>query len=92
MRLLGTVTVIAGLAPGVASAQDFMPVNPESVASYCYYAGTSYSVGSRLCVPGTQGSYTLVCKSPAEDNDAAKTGRAVWRFDVAPPAPTCSSR
>jgi hypothetical protein len=94
MRLLRTMTVIIGLAPSLApslaSAQDWMPINPETVASYCYYAGTAYSVGARLCVPGTQGGFTLVCKSPSEDSDAAKTARAVWRFDVGPPAPQCS--
>jgi hypothetical protein len=93
MRLLGTITVLAGLAPGMvpglALAQDFVPVNPETVASYCYYEGATYSVGARLCIPGTQGGYTLVCKSAIEDTDAAKTGRAVWRFDVGPPAPLC---
>jgi hypothetical protein len=88
MRLLGVV--IVSLVPSMALAQDFVPVNPETVASYCYYAGTVYSVGARVCVPGTdQGSYTMVCKSPAEDGDAAKTGRAVWRFDSGPPAPPC---
>jgi hypothetical protein len=92
MRLFGSIVVIIGLVPAAALAQDYMPVNPETVANYCYYGGTSYSVGARLCVPGTQGGYTLVCKSAAEDNDAAKTGRAAWRFDVGPPAPTCGAR
>lgn len=91
MRLLRIMAVIIGLTPGMASAQEWMPINPETVASYCYYGGTLYSVGARLCVPATQGSFTLVCKSPSEDNDAAKTGRAVWRFDVGAPAPTCTS-
>jgi hypothetical protein len=94
MRSLKTALAIIGLgislAPDAALAQEYVPVNPESVGSYCYYGGTLYSVGARLCVPDTQGSFTLVCKSPIEDNDAAKTGRAVWRFDVGPPAPTCS--
>jgi hypothetical protein len=93
MRLLTTMTVFAGLASSVAFAQDFVPINPETVANYCYYGGMVYSVGARLCVPGTQGnSYTLVCKSATEDTDAAKTGRAVWRFDVGPPAPMCEPR
>jgi hypothetical protein len=93
MRLFITMTVLAGLAPGVAAAQDYVPINPETVANYCYYGGMVYSVGARLCVPGTQGnSYTLVCKSATEDIDAAKTGRAVWRFDVGPPAPNCEPR
>jgi hypothetical protein len=90
MLLLRTITVIGGLAPSLALAQDYMPSNPEIIANYCYYGGTTYSVGARLCVPGAQSSYTLVCKSAAEDSDAAKTGRAVWRFDAAP-APTCAS-
>jgi hypothetical protein len=91
MRLLRTIIVISCLAPSLALAQDYMPISPETVASYCYYGGTAYSVGARLCVQGAQGNYTLVCKSAAEDSDAAKTGRAVWRFDAAP-APTCASR
>jgi len=92
MRLLTTMIIFAGLVPGMAAAQDYAPINPETVASYCYYGGMLYSVGARLCVPGTQGSsYTLVCKSASEDTDAAKTGRAAWRFDVGPPAPNCES-
>jgi hypothetical protein len=90
MRLLRTITVIGGLAPSLVLAQDYMPINPEAITNYCYYGGTAYSVGSRLCVPEAQGSFTLVCKSATEDSDAAKTGRAVWRFDAAP-APTCAS-
>jgi hypothetical protein len=93
MRLLGTVTIFATLTSGMALAQyqvpqDFSPVNPEGVSSYCYYAGTLYSVGARLCVPGTANSYVLVCVSKDEDSDKAKTGRAVWRVD-GPPAPFC---
>jgi hypothetical protein len=85
--------VLFMLAPSLALAQDYVPINPETVGSYCYYAGASYSVGARLCVPGTQGgSYTMVCKSATEDTDIAKTGRAVWRFDVGPPAPMCEAR
>jgi hypothetical protein len=92
MRVLRTMIILAVLAPAAAAAQEFVPINPETVANYCYYGGTLYSVGARLCVPGTQGiSYTLVCKSAMEDVDAAKTGRAVWRFDVGPPAPMCES-
>ena len=90
MRVLRIVTVMSGLAPSLSLAQDYMPISPETVANYCYYGGTAYSVGARLCIPGAQGSYTLVCKSASEDSDAAKTGRAVWRFD-APPAPACAS-
>ena len=84
------------LTPGMALAQypapqDFMSANPEATSSYCYYAGTLYSVGARLCVPGTNPniSYTMVCKSKDEDSDASRTGRAVWRFEAGPPAPTC---
>jgi hypothetical protein len=92
MRLLGIIAIFVALAPSVTQAQDFVPINPETVANYCYYAGAIYSVGARLCVPGTQGgSYTLVCKSATEDTDVAKTGRAVWRFDTGPPAPNCQS-
>jgi hypothetical protein len=95
MGLLIAVAVFATLAPGVALAQyplpqDLGPANPEGVTSFCYYAGTLYSVGARLCVPGvSQNSYTLVCQSQDEDKNASKTGHAVWRFDVGPPAPTC---
>lgn len=93
MRLLGTVAVFASLTSGVALAQyqppqDFTPVNPEGVSDYCYYGGTLYSVGARLCVPDTANSYVLVCQSKDEDSDKSKTGRAVWRVD-GPPAPLC---
>jgi hypothetical protein len=93
MRLLGTITVFAILTSGMALAQnqlpqDFSLINPEGVSSYCYYGGTLYSVGARLCVPGVSSSYVLVCKSKDEDTDKAKTGRAVWRVD-GPPAPLC---
>ena len=93
MRLLGTVTVFATLTSGMALAQSELPqyfslVNPEGVSNYCYYGGTLYSVGARLCVPGASINYVLVCKSKDEDNDMAKTGRAVWRID-GPPAPSC---
>jgi len=55
MRLLSIMIVFVGLAPGMASAQDFVPINPETVANYCYHGGMLYSVGARLYVPGTQG-------------------------------------
>jgi hypothetical protein len=94
MRLIGTVVVIATFMSGMAFAQDqlpqdFAPTNPEGVSSYCYYAGALYSVGARLCVPGAESSYVLVCQSKDEDSDKSKTGRAVWRVD-GPPAPTCT--
>ena len=38
-HLLRTMIVFVGLAPGVASAQDFVPINPETVANYRYYGG-----------------------------------------------------
>ena len=89
MRLLA-IAVISLMPSAALAQQDYLFVNPETVASYCYFAGTVYSVGARLCVPGTaQISYTLVCRSPVEDGDVSKTGRAVWRLDVGPPAPTC---
>ena len=97
MRLLRAVTVFVSLTPGMALAQyslpqDFAPANPEAMSTYCYYGGTLYSVGARLCVPGAnQTGFTLVCKSKDEDNDASKTGHAVWRFDIGPPAATCVS-
>jgi len=95
MCLLRAVAVFATIMPGVALAQyplpqDIVPGNPEGVTDYCYYDGRLYSVGARLCVPGVnQNSYTLVCQSQDEDKNASKTGHAVWRFDVGPPAPTC---
>jgi len=79
MRLPGaltfTVTSTLGmtLAP-YAISQDYAPANLEAVTNYCFYGGTLYSVGARLCVPGVnEGSFTLVCKSKDEDNDASKT-------------------
>ena len=95
MRLPGVLTVIVTFTLGMtlapyAISQDYAPANLEAVTNYCYYGGTLYSVGARLCVPGVnEGSFTLVCKSKDEDNDAAKTGHAVWRFDLGPPAPNC---
>ena len=74
----------------INSHRTFLLVNPEGVSSYCYYGGTLYSVGARLCVPGASNSYVLVCKSKDEDSDKSKTGRAVWRVD-GPPAPLCKS-
>ena len=96
MRLLGTVAVFATLTSGMALAQyqlpqDFSAVNPEGVSSYCYYGGTLYSVGARLCIPGASNSYVLVCESKDEDSDRSKTGRAVWRVD-GPPSPLCRSQ
>ena len=79
MRLPGVPTVIATFTLGMtlapcAISQDYAPANLEAVTNYCYYGGTLYSVGARLCVPGVnEGSFTLVCKSKDEDNDASKT-------------------
>ena len=97
MRLFRAVTVFVSLTPGTALAQYslpqyYAPANPEAMSTYCYYGGTLYSVGARLCVPGVnQTSFTLVCKSKEEDNDASRTGHAVWRFDIGPPAATCGA-
>src|SRR6516164_2664634 len=97
MRLLRAVTVFVSLAPGMGLAQyslpqDFAPANPEAMGS-CAYSGLSTFTGCpRRCLPGVnQTGFPLVCKSKDEDNDASKTGHAVWRFDVGPPAPTCGS-
>jgi len=96
MGLLRAVAVFATLMPGVALAQsplpqDIAPENPERVTDYCYYGGTLYSVGARVCAPGSQG-FALVCKSQDEDKNASKTGHAVWRFDMGPPgAPAMAS-
>ncbi len=90
MGLLRAIAVFATLMPRVALAQsplpqDIAPVNPEAVTDYCYYGGTLYSVGARVCPPGIlPGGFALVCKSHDEDNDASKTGHAVWRLDANP--------
>ena len=79
MRLPGVLTAIVTSTLGMtlapyAISQDYAPANLEAVTNYCFYGGTLYSVGARLCVPGVnEGSFTLVCKSKDEDNDASKT-------------------